>query len=475
MKQIISMLASEKSVRLFTITGEMMDLKEEDPYDIGKIIEDLTPKLTGTSPVDFDIEDYSLSGKGMEQYESQGIIMTTTVDGKSVSGIFYPSKIQIPGIEVEGEVIELPGLENLRKHMNRAMAENSDGVKNFLERIKPVLKNRRHSVEDLLEFMKKSELPLTNDGRIIAYKRVKAGQKTGQYLDCHTGNVLQHLGTRVWMETDLVNPDRHQSCSNGLHVANLGYLSGFTGEFTLVVLVNPEDFIAVPHNESTKARVCAYDIIGVLNSYTQDVLNQGAYATDNIDLKTLVQQAIVGDHIQVWETLQIGNRGAMLKREVIPGVMPPNAAGLPEAPAPMNQNLPSGDSLMKDPEPQDLIQQKTPIKLSQEIPSEVKAVFDDLIFSGLSKTEIARQHETSTRTIGRWCEKFDFDNYEKLAQRQMTVPQQARILFNQWRETETEDKLRALLEFKKTKKKSWFALGFTAEEEKQIIDSAQNL
>ena len=97
-------------------------------------------------------------------------------------------------------------------------------------------------------------------------------------------------------------------------------------------------------------------------------------------------------------------------------------------------------------------------------PKEVIAVFEDLCLEKGSKSAIAALHNTSTRTMGRWADKYDYDGYVKAKQSTMTVAEQARLYFQQ-------GAFEALAAFKKAKKKSYSALGFTAKEEQQILNA----
>ncbi len=95
-------------------------------------------------------------------------------------------------------------------------------------------------------------------------------------------------------------------------------------------------------------------------------------------------------------------------------------------------------------------------------PKEVIAVFESLRKEKGSKSAIAAPHNTSTRSIGRWQDKYDYEGYVKFKADNLTVAEQARLFFNQ-------GAFDALAAFKKAKKKSYNALGFTSSEEKKIL------
>lgn len=483
-KDIVSMLVGADKITLFTIIGEVLDISNSGPHDIEKITEYLAPKITGQEAIPIDLSDFlnisHLENDSDTEYEKEGIITVQMIDGEEIQGIFYPKKVKV-AVKLDGEEVEIPKVENLSKHIKRAKAENSPAVRNFLRRMAEVAKNRLHSAEDLMDFIERSELPLTNDGRIIAYKRVnKAENESGKYVDCYSGKIGQHVGSRVWMEINGVDPSRNRSCSHGLHVANLGYLSGFYGSDILIVLVDPANFIAVPHGETNKCRVCEYDVIGVMDSKTHSVAvsSDTTHISGDSSLETLISNAVAGKSIQMHERVQVGTR-EVLKVESLSTKKPTKA----KKAEPKEVVKPSGKSLLTDKTKtnKDIVNMVKSTKNKakginpwDDAPSEVIAVFDDIIkerFPSMAQT--ARNHDTSTRTIGRWQTKYDFEGYEAsksaLEVPTGTVAEQAKIMFNNWRKAMTQEVLDTLLAFKKAKKKSWNALGFNHTQEKQIL------
>lgn len=477
LKQVVSMVAGENKIMLICVTGEVCDMKNDGPHDTTKISEFLTPKLTGTDVVEIDLNDYLALSTALKapDYEEEGLKIEYEIDGKMVQGIFYPQKVDV-SVMLDDEKVTIPKVEKLEKHIRRAVDENSPSVRNFLRRMAKVAKDRLHSAEDLMDFIERSELPLTNDGRIIGYKRVKV-KEGGKFVDCHSGKVEQQVGSRVWMEADKVDPNRNQSCSNGLHVANLGYLRGFSGTHTLIVIVDPEDFIAVPHGETNKCRVCAYDVIGVMSRDAQDIVNQGDHVEGDTKLQDLISAAVQGNHIKPFETVKVGHK-AML--EVLPIVDDlsgePGDNVVPIEPAVAETKKASGKSLNTDQEKRkkDVVKVTKQAKAAAQgktiwdtAPKEVLAVFADMQAGQLSKSAIAAKHNTSTRTMGRWSDKYDYEGWVAAQTANETVPQKARRLFNEWRAGVTQA-FDALVEFKKARKKGWKALGFSAKEVTQI-------
>ena len=116
------------------------------------------------------------------------------------------------------------------------------------------------SKKDLYGFLEACDLPITEDGCFLAYKRVDE-----TFHDLRTHSMDNSVGQTVCMPREQVDPDRNQTCSTGLHVCSKDYLKSFSGDNTVVVKVNPRDVVAVPvdyHN--AKMRVCRYVVIGII-------------------------------------------------------------------------------------------------------------------------------------------------------------------------------------------------------------------
>lgn len=470
-KNIVSMLASANKITLYTEIGEILELKNDGPHDLTRLSRKLLGSLKGTNSVLIDLNDYLTIKTAIvpEGYQQEGIVVTQMVNGQEIQGIFYPSNVQV-AVQHKGKEVIIPNVEKLQKHAIRANADNSPAVRNFLRRMATVVESRLHSAEDLMNFIERSELPLTNDGLIIGYKKVKQGKEPGTFVDCYTGNIVQSVGSRVWMTIEDVDPSRNRSCSNGLHVANLGYLKGFHGTHTLIVLVDPVNFIAVPVGETDKCRVCSYDIIGVMTSQGHEMINSGSFVKRNQTFKSLIQDAVAGRHIQPTEAVEVKNK-QVASRVPINAGQSITAIPLEEVNAETKES--SGKSLNTDKSLPKKPKQKNILKMAKnkttnsrniwdQATTEVITVFEDLRQEKGSKTAIAALHGTSTRSIGRWQDKYDYDGYVKFKAGNLTISEQARLFFNQ-------GAFEALAAFKKEKKKSYAALGFTDKEEKQIL------
>lgn len=212
----------------------------------------------------------------------------------------------------------IPGIENLHRHLRQsAQLKDYKGFTKFLERLAPVIKDRLHSVEDLMKFMETAELPIADDGSILFLKRLKfRGEENGKrvFVDCHSGNIRQWVGCKVQVREDLVDPDRRQDCSNGLHVASMSYIRHFGGNVTILGKVAPEDVFAVPEYNTNKMRVAAYHIIAELPEEERCNVNNGIYLSKTEVGKKLLNDAIVGNHSSPTTLVMVGgHRGTNLK------------------------------------------------------------------------------------------------------------------------------------------------------------------
>jgi hypothetical protein len=208
----------------------------------------------------------------------------------------------------------LPGMENLDVQMRALVAGmgSGEGVANFFIRLTGV--KRQHAVADLLKFMQKGELPIADDGSILVYKRLNRTAVEGVFVDCHSGNVKQRVGSHVFMDEKLVDANRSQECSNGLHVARRDYLNNFSGNVCILAKLAPEDVIAVPHRDARKLRAKGYHIIAELSQADHDNVCSNRPLQDT----ALLGNAASGNHVGILETVEItaGHGGGLIVKPV---------------------------------------------------------------------------------------------------------------------------------------------------------------
>ena len=119
------------------------------------------------------------------------------------------------------------------------------------------------AVQELFGFLEKSNLPITEDGHFIAYKRVRSN-----FMDEWSGKMDNSPGKIVSMPRNQVNEDPNQTCSDGLHFCSREYLPhyGSTGGGQVVMLkINPRDVVAIPTDyDNAKGRTCRYEVLRAL-------------------------------------------------------------------------------------------------------------------------------------------------------------------------------------------------------------------
>ena len=116
------------------------------------------------------------------------------------------------------------------------------------------------SVQQLFNFIRNTNMTITEDGNFIAYKSVNE-----DFTDCYTGKFDNSIGKVVSMPRNQVDENPNETCSKGLHVATYDYAHNiYSGHVTLFVEVNPKDVVAVPVDyNNAKMRVCEYRVLGV--------------------------------------------------------------------------------------------------------------------------------------------------------------------------------------------------------------------
>lgn len=317
--------------------------------------------------------------------------------------------------DAKGNKAAVPGVENVKRQIAHATKfNNTKGMETFLARLGAAINKRDHTVNDVLRFMERGDLPLADDGTIIAYKVLTTngkGPEATEFYDCHTRRVKQRVGSFVRQDEKLIDPSRRTQCSTGLHIARRGYLRSFGGDIIVMVKIRPEDVIAVPHGEPDKVRVSGYHIIAKIPSTEHATLRSNTAMQGTNALK-LLTMAIAGDHIGVTEFVTIG--GASGSNVVITSVEGANTT-----------------------QPQ--INKKTPV--TPAVPDRIKPTEKVLNGPVVDPKKLAAEltKQRAAKPSG------------------PTKADQARVLF-------TANKIDELKAFKKAAKKSWEILGFTSEE-----------
>lgn len=113
------------------------------------------------------------------------------------------------------------------------------------------------AVNELFGFMEACDLPITEDGHFLAYKKVR-----DDYKDCYSGTLDNSVGNILSMPRNAVDEDKNNTCSYGLHFCSYSYLKHFGGQRVVVVKINPADVVAIPADyNNSKGRTCRYEVV----------------------------------------------------------------------------------------------------------------------------------------------------------------------------------------------------------------------
>lgn len=347
-------IAKDKLKKFFSSESEQVA-----PISVGNV--PLAPEAKALNAID-EIAKHAVPVKAASFEESKVAIQRPTAesdgstpndrsnDGKD--GYFDKHPETIVAVTQTGKVI--PGVERIKSQFAGAVKNgNTKGLEVFLERIGAVIQKRRHTVEDLLRFLERGDLPIADDGTIVIYKRLYR-KADGKYVDSHTKKVIQRVGSFVHMDEKLVDPNRRNECSNGLHVARRGYIGSFSGDVVVLAKVRPEDVIAVPNYDANKMRVCGYHIIAELTPAQFQVITSNRPISAAEGGAALLGKAIAGNHIGIIEYVKINaQQGGDLVITPAEGAVEPleavEADPLPEVPTKAVEPLEAAVASKDDP------------------------------------------------------------------------------------------------------------------------------
>ena len=331
--RVVSAIASASGVTVFLENGDELNLKK-DTKRTADILDQLINNVKIGGVTEIDIETFEVFAaietktNGAVRFVRGTLSKLKSIFGKAEEepqveltnlGSVRPSvpaaaPTSVPAVVhatigdgelhavVEGKVIPVAGLE---RHIEAAAETvNAVGLQRFLERLAKVIDHRSHTVKELMRFMERGDLPIADDGTIVAYKVLKTGN--GAFVDCHSGQVTQRLGSFVQMDEKLIDDNRRNECSTGLHIARRGYLKHFSGNIITLVKVAPEDVIAVPDYDANKMRARGYHIVNVLPSDVHATLRNNQPMTGNTKAAQMLADAIAGKHVGVLEIVNIG-------------------------------------------------------------------------------------------------------------------------------------------------------------------------
>jgi hypothetical protein len=147
------------------------------------------------------------------------------------------------------------------------LIEHDKPVTHMIKFMDNLYKNPNPSaILGLYEFLNLYNMPITDDGCFVAYKRVNA-----DYTDCHSSKVDNHIGQVPVMPRRDVDKDSKQQCSRGYHFCSRAYLQNFSGARLMAIKVNPKDVDEIPEVSCGKGRCWTYEVIAEIpnDNYTE--------------------------------------------------------------------------------------------------------------------------------------------------------------------------------------------------------------
>ena len=149
-----------------------------------------------------------------------------------------------------------------------SLMENGFDITPFTNFMENLYQNpSKSAVDGLYDFLEACNLPITEDGYFLAYKKIASN-----YTDCYTGDIDNSIGAKPSMPRYEVNEDSNQTCSTGLHVASYSYMSHYSGDRIVICKVHPKDVVAVPNDyANAKMRVCEYEVINEVKFKDEEI------------------------------------------------------------------------------------------------------------------------------------------------------------------------------------------------------------
>lgn len=313
------------------------------------------------------------------------------------------------------------GAENLKNQIKHfSESENPVGFTKFMQRIAAVVNERKHTIEDLLYFMNKGDLPIADDGSIIAYKRLyRVNGNT--FVDTHTRRVKQMVGSRVFMDHSMVDPVRKHECSNGLHIGRRDYMGNFSGDVIIICKINPEDVIAVPRDYSgSKMRCAGYNIVAKINEHAFKLLCSNKPMTDNEETAILLSNILRGNHTKITQLVEIrGANGTDIfytdltnKKQDAVNKKAKNTSTEKATKAIENVETTRSKADPKEIAPEVVKENLTKLNNAKvELTKEQKLAkkeWPNVVNGTITKVALAKKCKTSSRSLERWAEKFKF-------------------------------------------------------------------
>jgi hypothetical protein len=141
------------------------------------------------------------------------------------------------------------------------------------------------AVEELYLWLEQANMPITENGNFLAYKKVK-DDYTSYHKNADGSECRNDLGSTVSMPRNEVDDNRERTCSQGLHFCAWTYLPSYMGGSGKVVVVeiDPADVVSIPSDyNNAKGRAWRYLVRSEIEEETARFAFEGQLVVANSD------------------------------------------------------------------------------------------------------------------------------------------------------------------------------------------------
>lgn len=166
------------------------------------------------------------------------------------------SEVRYDGEQVEGVLVD---------RILQMLAEGFDimPMVRFLENL--YTNPATYAREELYLWLENNNLPITEDGYFLAYKKVN-----GNFTSVHDSRTDNTPGKVVSMQRSAVDTVRDHTCSTGLHFCSREYLPHFGGSTIVMLKINPADVVSIPSDyNNAKGRAWQYLVLSKIEDDPQ--------------------------------------------------------------------------------------------------------------------------------------------------------------------------------------------------------------
>jgi hypothetical protein len=246
--RIAAAIGSQHGITLYLEDGREENLPTTS-WRTKAILDEVLERLARGEIVEVDLDNYSIEAR--VEKETNGVVRFVKKTKSFVKGLFgraeandnevvlvsppdpinvgsgaraAPAKVEAPKLvkqepETElvaivtdkktGEEVVIPGVAALEKHVEAAVLSNNViGLQRFMERLAQMQKQRSHTVKELMRFMERGDLPIADDGCIVAYKVLKTKDYNNKGLPHRQGRAARRLEGHAGRKPDRPEPSQ---------------------------------------------------------------------------------------------------------------------------------------------------------------------------------------------------------------------------------------------------------------------------